>query len=208
MSFDFYTILGYVASIIVAVSLMMSSIIKLRIINLIGAAFFSLYGFLIEAYPVGFLNGFIALVDLYYIILFINKKDFFELLQIQKNDPYLTRFLDYYQQDIQKFFPNFSYNADLVDHCFLILRNMSVAGVFMAQKKENHTLYVALDYVIPAYRDFKNGDYIYNKLVDSFKSMGYQKIISLPWSKSHKKYLRKLGFQKSNDIFLEKNISS
>lgn len=208
MSLDFLTILGYVASIIVAVSLMMSSIIKLRIINLIGAASFSLYGFLIEAYPVGFLNGFIALVDLYYIILFFNKKDYFELLQIQKNDPYLTRFLEYYHQDIQKFFPNFSYNADLVDHCFLILRNMSVAGIFMAQKKENHTLYVALDYVTPAYRDFKNGDYIYNKLVDSFKNMGYQKIISLPWSKSHEKYLRKLGFQKSNDIFLEKNISS
>ena len=36
-----YEIIGYVASVLVAVSLMMSKIVQLRIVNLIGAATFS-----------------------------------------------------------------------------------------------------------------------------------------------------------------------
>ena len=44
-------IMGYTASIIVFFSLLMSSIIKLRWYNLLGASLFSLYGFLIGALP-------------------------------------------------------------------------------------------------------------------------------------------------------------
>ena len=49
-------LLGYAASLLIATSLLMRSIVRLRIINMAGAATFSLYGFLIGAYPVAFLN--------------------------------------------------------------------------------------------------------------------------------------------------------
>jgi hypothetical protein len=62
-----YEIIGYTASALVAISLMMSSIFKLRVINLIGAALFTLYGLLIGAYPVAVLNFTIVLIDLYYL---------------------------------------------------------------------------------------------------------------------------------------------
>ena len=42
---------GYLASLLVAVSLMMRSIVRLRWINLTGAACFTAYGILIAAYP-------------------------------------------------------------------------------------------------------------------------------------------------------------
>ncbi len=46
-------LLGYTASLLIAVSLMMTSVLRLRVINLAGAAAFSAYGFLIGAVPVG-----------------------------------------------------------------------------------------------------------------------------------------------------------
>ena len=46
---------------------MMSSILKLRVINLVGAALFTVYGLLIGAYPVAVMNLFIVLIDLYYL---------------------------------------------------------------------------------------------------------------------------------------------
>ena len=49
-------LVGYVASILVAISLMMSSILKLRLINLVGSAAFVVYGALIGAYPVAVVN--------------------------------------------------------------------------------------------------------------------------------------------------------
>jgi len=72
-----YEIIGYTASALVAISLMMSSIVKLRVINLIGAALFTLYGLLIGAYPVAVLNFSIVLIDLYYLRETIKSKVYF-----------------------------------------------------------------------------------------------------------------------------------
>ena len=72
-----YEIIGYSASALVAISLMMRSIVKLRVINLIGAALFTLYGLLIGAYPVAVLNFTIVLIDLYYLRETIKSKVYF-----------------------------------------------------------------------------------------------------------------------------------
>lgn len=66
---------GYAASVIIAISMMISSIVKFRWVNLIGALIFSVYGFTFGAYPVGILNGFIVLVDLYYLSKIYSKKN-------------------------------------------------------------------------------------------------------------------------------------
>ena len=55
----------------------MSSIVKLRVINLTGAALFTLYGLLIGAYPVAVLNFTIVLIDLYYLRETIKSKVYF-----------------------------------------------------------------------------------------------------------------------------------
>jgi hypothetical protein len=60
-------IMGYAASIFVAVSLMMESILKLRIINFIGSMLFGIYGLLIDSIPVMLVNYFIALTNVYYL---------------------------------------------------------------------------------------------------------------------------------------------
>jgi hypothetical protein len=66
--------LGYIASILVAVSLMMRSIVKLRIINTVGAICFTGYGFAIQAMPVAFINLFIIFVNSYYLYIYIRDK--------------------------------------------------------------------------------------------------------------------------------------
>ena len=59
---------GYLASAVVAISLMMSNIKKLRWWNLIGAGLFVAYGLAIDAIPVALVNFFIVLIDAYYIV--------------------------------------------------------------------------------------------------------------------------------------------
>ncbi|MGS0676339.1 YgjV family protein [Shewanella sp. 0m-4] len=59
---------GYLASVVVAISLMMSNIKKLRWWNLIGAALFVAYGLAIDAIPVALVNFFIVLIDAYYLV--------------------------------------------------------------------------------------------------------------------------------------------
>ncbi|MCE9685785.1 hypothetical protein LZP73_06080 [Shewanella sp. AS16] len=58
---------GYLASVVVAISLMMANIKKLRWWNLTGAALFVAYGLAIGALPVALVNFFIVLIDIYYL---------------------------------------------------------------------------------------------------------------------------------------------
>lgn len=59
---------GYLGSALIAISLMMSNIRKLRWINLIGAGTFASYGLLIQAWPVAVLNGFIVLINVVHLL--------------------------------------------------------------------------------------------------------------------------------------------
>lgn len=62
-----FELLGYLASLFVAISLMMRSLTKLRVINLVGSLLFIAYGLVIGAYPVAVMNAFILLVNLYHL---------------------------------------------------------------------------------------------------------------------------------------------
>lgn len=56
---------GYLASIFIVISLTMTSIIRLRIINSIGCLLFVIYGLTVKAYPVAISNAIIVLINLY-----------------------------------------------------------------------------------------------------------------------------------------------
>ncbi len=190
----FLQILGYAASVIIALSMVMSSIVKLRWINLVGASLFSIYGFLIGALPVGFLNSFIVCIDIYYLAKMYSKKEFFKVLEVRPENYYLIEFLDFHKTEIQKFFPTFSYKPDINTLCFFVLRDMAVAGVFLAHEYDKKTLKIGLDFVIPEYRDFKPGKYIYMKNNEYFMKKGYERLCSISQDSTHDKYLTKMGF--------------
>jgi len=200
--------IGYLASIAIALSMTMSSILKFRWINLAGALIFSTYGFLIGAWPVGFLNAFIALVDIYYLNSIYSKKEVFEILEVRAENRYLIRFLEFHEKDIQHFFPGFTYQPELNTVSFFVLRNMAVAGVFLAHRKEDHCLSVGLDFVLPEYRDFKNGKFIYLQLRERFTNEGFTKVITEGNSEKYSKYLSKLGFAKNAEGKFEKSLVS
>ena len=57
--------IGYAASILIVISLTMTSIIKLRIINSIGCFLFVVYGIYVKAYPVAISNAVIIVINIY-----------------------------------------------------------------------------------------------------------------------------------------------
>ncbi|MDP2721547.1 MAG: hypothetical protein Q8O72_02215 [Bacteroidales bacterium] len=196
--------IGFAASIIIALSMTMNSILKFRWINLMGAITFSTYGFLIGALPVGILNGFITLVDIYYLSSIYGTKHYFETLEVRGDNKYLLRFLTFHQKEIEHFFPGFVYKPKMNTMSFFVLRNMAVAGLVLAHRRENGELRVGLDYVVPQYRDYKNGKFVYDELLQSLTDVGIQKIVAEANSPNHIKYLKKLGFTTSSEGLMEK----
>lgn len=187
-------IVGYVASVLVAVSLMMSSILKLRLVNLVGSAAFTVYGVLIHAYPVAAVNLLIVFINLYYLRQMLGAREFFKLLRVRPDSEYLGYFLDFYKDDIQRFSPGFAAAPAEGQLTFFVLRDMVPAGLFIGERGADGSLRVLLDFVIPQYRDFKTGKYLFSRQVDFFRSLGITQIVSEPGSREHSAYLRRMGF--------------
>ena len=188
-------IVGYVASVLVAISLMMSSILRLRIINLVGSLAFTVYGVLIHAYPVAVVNALIVLINLYYLRQMLGSRaEYFRLLRMQPDSEYLRYFLDFYRGDIQRFLPGFTHTPAPGQVIAFILRDMVPAGLFIGEMTGDGALRVVLDFVIPQYRDFKTGRYLFTDQVAFFRELGVREIQSAPGSKEHSEYLRRMGF--------------
>jgi len=187
-------IIGYVASVLVAVSLMMSSLLRLRVINLIGAAVFAVYGVLIHAYPVAAVNGFIVLVNIFYLQRFFRTKELFRLLEVRPDSDYLRNFLAFYRDEIEDFLPGFTFDPDRAHLIVFVLRDLVPAGILMGIRRGD-ALEVTLDFVIPQYRDLKVGRYLFEQRSDFFREGGITQIVSAPGSKKHSRYLEQVGFE-------------
>ena len=191
--------IGYIGSVVVAISLTMSSIVRLRWLNLAGSAVFSFYGFAIGSLPVGLLNLFIVIVNIYYLISIYSRKDAYKLLSIKGDNAYVRYFLDYYQSEIRNFFPDFDEHAkkrmeEREDPISLItLRNAAVAGIFLGHQQEDEVM-VDLHFVIPEYRDMKPGQFLSEKNLHFFRKRGVKRIVSQVKNSKHQNYLKHMGF--------------
>ncbi len=206
MPISYLEFIGYLASVIILISIAVNSIVRFRILNAIGALIFSIYGFIIGAYPVGFLNGFITFINVYYLYKIFSTKETFDFIQVEFNNPLLKKFIEHYHNDILHFFPDIDFQQRSYDICLLMLRNMQLAGLFLAHYENEKTLYVDLDYVTREYRDMKNSKYLYSFLKNLHGNSQVKKFIAKPCSSEWSGYLKQLGFESTPSGLLEKNI--
>ncbi len=187
-------ILGYVASVLVAISLTMRSLLRLRLVNLVGAVCFATYGVLLRAWPVALVNGIIVIINLWHLAQSRRPRELFRLLQVQPTSEYLAAFLAFHADDIREFLPGFNGTSQPGQMCFFVLRDMVPAGLFMAQRDGEAGLRVELDYVIPNYRDFLVGPFLFAENADLFRAQGIREIWSDRGNDAHAAYLRRMGF--------------
>lgn len=193
--FSIIEIIGYAASVLVAVSLTMKGIVKLRLLNLIGAVFFTIYGIVISAYPIVVVNGFICFVNLYYLYDIFKVKEFFRILEVKHDSEYLDYFLEFHQAEIKKYMPAFKAPDSKNSIVFFILRNSIPAGLIYAERRTDSSLFIELDFVIPGYRDLKIGKYVYENI---FNYTGVNRLYSYPGNPKHEAYLKKMGFESTS----------
>ncbi|AUD66073.1 hypothetical protein BK011_10375 [Tenericutes bacterium MZ-XQ] len=199
---------GYVASLIVLISLVMSSVKRLRWINLSGSLIFAVYGILISSYPVAAMNLGIVLVNSYYLYQIYSKKDLFELIPVQ-DDAYFEHFIDVYKKDMSEYI-HLSHDIKQTGLLkFFVYRNTVPAGLFIGRAIDEDKLDIWVDYTTPMYRDFKIAEYIYTKKKQVFLDKGFKMLYTKPGQEKHNKYLEKIGFtltEFKNEPYYSKEI--
>lgn len=196
MDLNTIEILGFSASIVVAISLSMSSIVKLRWFNMFGCALFAVYGFIIEAYPVAALNTYVTLANIYYLRKMYQTKSSFNMIKAESAKGYLEYFLDFHQTEVRHFFPEFDRNKDEDKReYYLLTEKTEVAGVLSGIPGEDGSFEIDLDFVIPAYRDCQLGQFMFGEEKAFLNTFGYSKITANAQSQEHQKYLAQIGFE-------------
>lgn len=193
--------LGYLASLLIATSLLMRSIVRLRTINLAGAAMFSLYGFLIGSYPVGLLNLATSIINVVQLARLRRRHEIFRILEVRPDATYLRYFLDFQADDIRRFFPHFTPGRPEGSGeriALIVLRDLIPAGVLLGTVSDGR-LQVDLDYVVPQYRDLKVGMFLFRDEADFFRRRGVREILSSADTNVHARYLTRIGFEPADD---------
>lgn len=193
-------LVGYLGSFLVLVSFLMTSVYKLRIVNTIGSVIFMTYALIIKSYPTAIMNFCLVLINLHFLYKMSHTEKEFELVEVNSNDSYLNYILNRYREDIEKCFPNTSFDLTDVNKCFVVSNNGNPVGITLG-KEENNIFDLQIDYSTPEYRDFSIGKFMIEKL----KEKGFKKLIYRGPIENHKEYLNKLDYKKENDYY-SKNL--
>jgi hypothetical protein len=197
-------IVGYVASLLVVLSLAMTSVVRLRTISLAGAVTFVAYGLLIGSPPIVVTNAAIAVINVWFLSreLAGGSARGVDLgaTVIRPDSPYLHDFVRYHLADIHRFQPDFTAPTDAADDAFALLltRDGLPAGLLLG-RRHGALLDVDLDYVMAAYRDSRLGRWLYGAGADVFRSEGIESLRARAVTDTHRRYLLRSGFRPAPD---------
>jgi hypothetical protein len=200
-------LIGYLASALVVVSLSMTSVVRLRIISLVGSVTFVVYGVLISSAPIIITNVSIAAINVWFL-----RKEFAPgtsggvdvgVSHIRPDSPFLRDFVRFHLDDIHRFQPDFEMPTgdDLLT--LLLTRDGLPAGLLIGRRRDA-TLTIDLDYVLGPYRDSRLGRWLYGPGADVFRDDGITTLRSAGSTDTHRHYLERIGFRPTDDgDFLE-----
>jgi hypothetical protein len=192
-------LVGYLASLLVLISLLMSSVMKLRVINSIGAAIFTVYAILIKSYPTAVMNFALIIVNLYFLVKVMRTKKLLSLMELRPEDGAVQHFITFYKEDIVRIFPGYDFSMDSEERCWLVYADANPVGLLVGRVSEPDTLGVSLDYACPSHRDCSVGAYLYGCL----KEQGIRQIVASSNVTQHTRYLQRMGFEKKNEKYIK-----
>lgn len=197
-------LVGYTGSILVVVSMLMTSLTKLRVINTLGSVIFATYALIIKSYPTAAMQVALIIINMVNIYNLSKNRKQYVISELKNGDSYIKFFVDSHRKDIEKFFPKIdSYSESSVTDeqakIYLVAVGSTTAGLMLARKTSDDSLQIDLDYTTPAYRDCSVGKFLFQYLGEH----GVKKAIIENNNANHAEYLKKMGFAKQGDVFVK-----
>jgi hypothetical protein len=138
---------GYLGSAMVVVSMLMTSVVKLRMLNAIGSVISGTYALIIGSYPLALMNVCLLTINLCNLVRLLRVKNHYDLIETTAEEGFVRYFLDRYEADIRHYFPEFCAQT-AVGKAYVTCCDGNPAGVVLGCEAED-TLEVALDDTTP-----------------------------------------------------------
>ena len=195
---DITQLLGYAASFIIFIALVMKSIVKLRILTAIGCLLFVIFAFKTDSWPAVVMNIGIVFIDIYYLYKMMQVKDSFEMLAVNKDNEIIKFFFEKHKQELTALFGNEAFTkAEKTAICF---RNNDIAGLIaytVTAADAGKTANLLIDFVVPNARDLAVGKHLFIEDQSFWKQQGVTTVTVEKPSAAHIRYLEQLGFTRA-----------
>lgn len=190
---------GYIGSVLVVVSMLMSSIVKLRIINTTGSSISAIYALIIHSYPLALMNICLVVINIYNLLKLFRTGQHFDLIDGRTDDKFLEHFINYYKDDMKNFFPEQNIDISIADTVYIVSCQVAPAGILLGKKDGEGTLNITVDYATPTYRDCSVGKFLYSQLPEK----GINKLVYSGKAGNHETYLQKMGFKNESGRYIK-----
>ncbi|MBR6158855.1 MAG: YgjV family protein [Lachnospiraceae bacterium] len=187
--------IGYFGSALVLVSMLMTSVVKLRLINLTGSVIFAVYALIIRSYPTALMNIALAGINIFYLVRIFKEQKIYDAIKTDIKDGYFSYLLGRYRDDILFCFPEAAPEKERADVVYLVCCDSDPACLFLGKEKAAGELEVVLDYATPVYRDASVGRFLYKKLAEE----GYRSLAFTQKAEGHIAFLEKVGYERRGE---------
>ena len=191
-------IVGYIGSFLVVISMLMSSIIKLRVINTVGSVISGVYAVICGALPLALMNLCLIIINVVNLVRLLGKKMPYELVEGNAEDSLVRYFLDHYRDDIRSFFPDFGGSDAGHNVAFVTCCEGTPVGLLLGNR-QGDSVDLAVDYTTPAYRDCSAGRFLHETLL---KNGVRTLLFSGTLTDEHREYLQKMGYVQKDGAWL------
>lgn len=189
---------GYLGTALVILSMTMTSVTKLRVINIAGSVISGIYSGFCQAWPVVVMNACLIGINLFHLIRESGHQYTFGHIKVRAEEASVRYFLKQYENDIKKYFPTYSLVAYDNTEIHLIWVESEVVGMLVGTRDAD-IFRIELDYAIPKYRDLSVGKYLFSCL----KQEGVKMLIASVGEKEHNCYLRAIGFSENEGMMIK-----
>lgn len=192
-------VIGYAGSGLVLISFLMTSVVKLRIIDAIGCVVFTIYALIIHSYPTALMNIALCAINVFYLWRMFKADRSYDLIPLDRKDSYVHFMMKRYKEDIEKCFPGIEIDPGKVNRAFVVCCEDRPAGILLGEENEGD-LDIVLDYATPDYRDASVGKFLAAKL----PSEGIRTLRYSGPDVNHQKYLNAMGFVKEDGGYVKR----
>lgn len=209
-------ILGWAGSALLVHSLLQTGVLRFRVLNLAAAVVLVVFNALIAVWPMVAVNAVIAVINIWHLARLMRTRHddrHYDVVPISAGEPYLRHLLHVHRRDISRFNPGVlasdGAGSDLADPgtgerlAFLVLSGGETVGVVLAHRTAPDAAQVDLDYVLPRYRDFTPGEFVYRP-GGPFGRSGVRRVLAPRGMREAERYLADVGFRRvGDDLLLE-----
>jgi hypothetical protein len=192
-------VIGWAGSAILITSLLQTRVLRLRQLNLVAAVLLVVYNAALGVWPMVAMNVCIAAINVWHLVRLLRTRHdpgTYEVVEIGPAESYLVNVMTRHHADIARFNPEIEWAAASPGAmAFLVLREGETVGVVLARDAAHGVAQVELDYVLPRFRDFTPGEFVYQRS-GLFTDRGFRRVIAPRRMRQAEAYLTGVGFRR------------